>query len=110
MFFILSKIFWFLVNPSNLFVILSIAGWGLLWKKPMLGKVLIGAAILLMFISSQKSGPEFMTKILVNRFEKPAIIKSINGIIVLIGIVDINRSRKGLIALNSNVERIVENN
>jgi hypothetical protein len=49
MFFILSKIFWLFINPSNLFVIMLIGGWGLLWKKQRLGRgVLLGEGISLL--------------------------------------------------------------
>lgn len=108
MFFIFSKIFWFFINPANIILIILILGWVFLWKKPRLGKRLIGVAILLMFIFSQKFISEVFLKILENRFDRPTITQPVDGIIVLAGMVNINRSREGLIELNSNVERIIE--
>lgn len=109
MFFVTSKILSFLIDPHNLFLILLVWGWILLWKKPKIGRRLIGIGILIVFIFGLlKPLSDFLIYKIENRIPAGTIPEHIDGVIVLTGIVNMKSSRDGLTNLNSSGDRIIE--
>lgn len=49
MFFWLSKVLWFIVNPFNVILILLALGWLLLFKRQRAGRKLIGIGLIMIF-------------------------------------------------------------
>mgnify|MGYP001449313748 FL=1 len=111
MFFYLSKILWFLVDPGNLILIfmiiifiLSLLG----YAKSVMGLLGLGVCTLLLIILFPIDN--LLIRDLENRFSNPKPLpKTVDGIVVLGGTVDqfITASRGG-VAINGSVERIFE--
>lgn len=108
MFFWLSKILWFIVNPFNIIMACLIAGWLMLFKKPAIGKRLIAAGLIIILVSGLNFVPRYMMRVLENRISAGIIPDKIDGIIVLAGMVDMEASRYGLIELTEQSDRIIE--
>ncbi len=111
MFFALSKIFWFLVNPGNVLLILLIIGVRLLWTRwRRLGRGLVVAvAAVSLFLAVVPVG-SWMFGALEDRFpplnELPV---QVDGIVVTGGVVDPVMSKdRGQAAVNGAVERLFE--
>ena len=111
MFFALSKILWFLVNPGNVLLILLVAGAGLLltrWRRLGRGLVVAVAAVSL-FLAVVPVG-SWMFGALEERFpplnELPV---QVDGIIVAGGVVDpVMTKDRGQASVNGAVERLFE--
>lgn len=108
MFFLLSKILWIAINPFNVILALLVLGWLLLFKKPAVGKRLIGMGLLIIFLAGSGFLPGIMMRSLENRIPAGTIPSKINGVIVLAGMVNMKSSRKGLIELTEQSDRIIE--
>lgn len=108
MFFFLSKILWFVINPFNIILIFLISGWLLIYKKPKMAKWLVGAALFLIFLTGLSPLSDLMMRTLENRIPAGTIPAKIDGIIVLAGMVDMESSRGELIELTEQADRIVE--
>ncbi len=108
MFFYLSKVFSFVANPFNLILLLLVSGWLFLFRRPKVGRVLIGCALISIFLFGSDFLPNFMIHVLENRISPSAIPAKIEGIIVLAGIIDIEASRPGLVELAGEDDRIIE--
>jgi uncharacterized SAM-binding protein YcdF (DUF218 family) len=108
MFFLLSKILWIVINPFNVILSLLILGWMLLFKKPAAGKRLIGMGLLIIFFAGSGFLPGIMMRSLENRIPAGTIPSRIDGVIVLAGMVNMESSRKGLIELTEQSDRIIE--
>lgn len=111
MFFYLSKIFWFFIQPINLAVVLLILGVvaGALGWRRMRG-VAVFFALAVMFLCAWTSFGALMLSPLEDRFARPAEMpERVDGIIVLGGGFEgaINRVRGGY-ELNSGGDRFVE--
>ncbi len=111
MFFSLSKILWFLVNPGNLLLIFLIIGVGLLWSRwRRFGRGLVVAvAAVSLFLAVVPVG-SWMLSALEDRFpplnELPV---QVDGIIVAGGVVDPIMSKdRGQASVNGAVERLFE--
>ena len=111
MFFYLSKIIWFFVDPGNILLLLLCLGAMLVFRRrDKLGRRLLAfAAVFSLFVAVVPVGINLLI-ILENRF--PVVQKlpeSVDGIIVLGGIVDevVTRSR-GQISIGGAVERLTE--
>ncbi|MEE2745513.1 MAG: YdcF family protein [Pseudomonadota bacterium] len=110
MFFYLSKVLWFFVDPGNLIIIGLCIGAILLWTRwQSIGKVLIcvtaifGAGVAVVPVGA------LLTNILENRFPgNIALPEKVNGIIVLGGVIDqfISKDRETP-AINGAVERLI---
>lgn len=111
MFFYLSKLFWFFIQPLNLSIFLIAAGMAagaLAWRR--VGRTMIASALLLMIACAWTSFGALMLKPLEDRFPRPAEAPaSVAGIVVLGGGFEgaINRVRGGY-ELNSGGDRFVE--
>jgi uncharacterized SAM-binding protein YcdF (DUF218 family) len=110
MFFVLSKLFWFLLQPINLAIILLLAGLVLApsrWRRTGIGLV-AGAATLLVLCVWTSFGALLLTP-LEDRFPRPPLPSSVAGIVVLGGGFEggINLVRGGY-ELNSGGDRYVE--
>ena len=90
MFFPMSKILWFLVDPGNLFVIVLSFGVVLLWAgKARAGRGLVSLALLGALLVAVFPIGKTLTGVLENRFQRPEPMPdSISGIIVLGGVLD----------------------
>ena len=108
MFFWLSKVLWFIVNPFNVILILLALGWLLLFKRQKAGRKLIGIGLIMIFLFGLSFLPNFMMGLLENRIHAGKIPKKIDGIIVLAGMVEMESSRGELIELTEQADRIVE--
>lgn len=96
------------MNPFNVILALLVLGWLLLFKKPAVGKRLIGMGLLIIFLAGSDFLPEIMMRSLENRIPAGAVPSKINGVIVLAGMVNMESSRKGLIELTEQSDRIIE--
>jgi uncharacterized SAM-binding protein YcdF (DUF218 family) len=110
MFFYLSKIFWFFIQPLNLAIILPLLGLaaGLSGRRRLAvtGGVL---AFLVLALSAWTSLGAMMLNPLEERFPRPALPQKVDGIVVLGGGFEggINLARGGY-ELNSGGDRLVE--
>ncbi len=111
MFFYLSKIFWFIVNPANVLLFLLCLGAWLSWTRwRRTGRWLLGlAALFALFLASVPLGANLLLG-LENRFPTVRQLPDkVDGIISLGGVVNqfITRAR-GQVALGGSVERLTE--
>lgn len=109
MFFYLSKILWFFVDPGNALLLAMLGGLVLTatrWRR--LGKSLIGLAICAaLVITFVPIGP-WMTRALEDRFPVPELPESVDGIVVLGGVIDpAHTAARGSLQMGGAVERIV---
>jgi len=111
MFFVLSKIFWFLLKPGNVLLILLVLGVALLWTRwRRLGRWLVSAAAVTgLFLAVVPVG-SWMFSALEERFpplnELPV---RVDGIVVAGGVVDpVMTKDRGQASINSAVERLFE--
>lgn len=110
MFFVLSKLFWFLIQPVNLAIILLLAGLLLAmlrWRRTAYG--LFGAAALSLVLCVWTSFGALLVTPLEDRFPRPPLPENVAGIVVLGGGFEggINLVRGGY-ELNSGGDRYVE--
>jgi len=108
MFFVVSKILWYTLNPFNIIVIILILGWALLSRKPKIGKALLGGALILIFLCGLSPISTVLIRTLENRILPRPVPNRIDGIIILAGGVDMKSSRRGLIELVAESDRIIE--
>jgi len=110
-FFYISKIFWFFVQPLNLALFLLLGGWLLaLVGRRWLARTASFLAVLILVLSSWTSIGAMMLNPLEERFQRPAALpEKIDGIVVLGGGLEgaINLVRGGY-ELNSGGDRFVE--
>jgi len=109
-FFVLSKLFWFLIQPVNLAIILLLAGLLLAmlrWRRTAYG--LFGAAALGLVLCVWTSFGALLVTPLEDRFPRPPLPEKVAGIVVLGGGFEggINLVRGGY-ELNSGGDRYVE--
>lgn len=111
MFFVISKVFWFVAQPVNLSLLLILAGLlsaAVTWRR--LGFSLMGAAFLLLGLAVWSSLGANLLAPLEDRFARPETPpQTVAGIVVLGGGLEgsINRARGGY-ELNSSGDRFVE--
>ncbi len=110
MFFVLSKLFWFLVQPVNLAILLVLCGLALSlvrWRRAGLG--LIGLAAFWLVLCVWTSFGAMLVTPLEERFPRPELPEQVAGIVVLGGGFEggINLARGGY-ELNSGGDRYVE--
>lgn len=106
----LTRIFWLLVQPLSVVVLLLIVGLALSFlKRRWPGRVLFGLATLLLFVFSFTTFGYLLIAPLENRFQRPAEPARIDGIVVLGGGMDgeVNSVRGGW-ELNRSGDRFVE--
>jgi uncharacterized SAM-binding protein YcdF (DUF218 family) len=111
MFFVISKVFWFVAQPVNLTLLLVVSGIvasARAWRR--VGLSLVAAAFLLLGLSVWSSLGANLLAPLEDRFAKPETLpQNVTGIVVLGGGLEgsINRARGGY-ELNSSGDRFVE--
>jgi uncharacterized SAM-binding protein YcdF (DUF218 family) len=110
LFFLLSKIFWFFIQPLNLAIFLllgGLAGTWLGWRHT--GAAMMIAALSILVLSAWTSLGSLMLNPLEERFARPALPDKVDGIVVLGGGFEgaINLVRGGY-ELNSGGDRFVE--
>ncbi|MFU0504559.1 YdcF family protein [Pseudaminobacter sp. NGMCC 1.201702] len=110
MFFFLSKVFWFFIQPLNLAIFLLLVGLVALvarWKRLAIAGC-SGAFLILAFATWTSLGALMLTP-LEERFGRPAVLEKVDGIIVLGGGLEgaINLARGGY-ELNAGGDRMVE--
>lgn len=112
MFFHVSKIVWFVVQPSSFLLILLAAGLVAIWRRRQrVGHWLVGIATALYLIAGLSPLGHWLMLPLEERFSRPrpAEIARLDGIIVLGGSIDTIVSRgRGVSALNEAAERLTE--
>ena len=107
MFFIISKILGFMINPFNLVILLFFLGFALLFKKPVAGRKLICIGVVILFICGLNYIPRCCMSILEDRIPAADIPDEVDGIIVLSGMVNRHSSHAGLVELTSSADRII---
>ena len=108
MFFISSKILWYLLNPFNIILLLLISGWLLFSRKPKIGKALFSSALILIFFCGLWPISTLLIRTLENRIHPGPLPNRLDGIIILAGGVDMAAGRRGLIELRAEADRIIE--
>ena len=111
MFFALSKILWYLVNPANLLLVFLTFGVLLLWTRwRRFGRWLVGFATLVFLFLAVVPVGRWGFGVLENRF--PPLInlpQRVDGIIVAGGVVNpVTSKDRGQLDINGAVERIYE--
>lgn len=107
MYFVLSKILWLIILPFNIICLVFLLGFLLLFKKPRAGRVLICSGLILIFVLGVDFIPDSMMGLLENRISAGRIPDRVDGIIVLVGMVDMESSRDGLVELTAQADRII---
>ena len=110
MFFVLSKVFWALAEPANLFLLVLATGIVLLWSRwhraarLILSVAVASAAI----IAVVPIGPWMISK-LEDRFPAPDVLPShVDGIVVLGGVINpVNSAARGQTAVGGSAERLI---
>jgi len=111
MFFELSKILWFLVNPGNLLLLFLVLGVALLWtRRRRFGRWLVGFTTAVFLVLAVVPVGRWAFGFLENRF--PALVHlpdQVDGIIVAGGVVNPVTSRdRGQLDINGAAERVYE--
>ena len=107
MFFVISKILEFMIDPFNIVTLFFLLGLALLFKKSVAGKIFIFIGILMLFVCGLNYVPRCCMSILENRIPLADIPGEVDGIIVLTGMVNMHSSRAGLVELSSSADRII---
>jgi len=112
MFYYLSKILWFFLQPSSAMLILLLIGAGLLWTRWMKAgrRIVLAAAALLLVTGLSPLGHALILP-LEDRFGRPELPMTggIDGIIILGGAQNMTiTARRKAIAINEAAERLVE--
>lgn len=107
MIFYLSKTLWWLVQPSNLLLLLACIGLALLFTRRMrLGKILLSGALGIFVLLSVLPVGNWLLYPLEQRFDIPARLEKIDGILVLSGAFSAkNSAYRGLPLLNQHATR-----
>ncbi|MGH8461970.1 MAG: YdcF family protein [Stenotrophobium sp.] len=87
--FIFSKIFWALLTPASLLLLLTVLAWLLLRRRPWLARGLLALAVAFQIAACLTPLPDWVLQPLENRFPQPAPTQPVDGIIVLGGALDI---------------------
>ncbi|MBL8593086.1 MAG: YdcF family protein [Devosia sp.] len=106
----LTRIFWLLVQPLSLIVLLLVAGLALSWlRRRWISRGLIGLALLMLFLCGFTTFGYVLITPLEQRFERPPEPVEVDGIVVLGGGMDgeVNSVRGGF-ELNRSGDRFVE--
>lgn len=106
----LTRIFWLLVQPLSLVVLLLVAGLALSWlRRRWISRVLVGLALLLLFLCCFTTFGYLLVTPLEQRFERPAEPARVDGIVVLGGGMDgeVNSVRGGY-EFNRSGDRFVQ--
>jgi uncharacterized SAM-binding protein YcdF (DUF218 family) len=110
MFYVLSKLAWIFLRPSNIFLFLVIIGTLLSWtswEKLSRLALLTGVAGFIAAFATPLA--VWVGKPLEERFPKPLNLQSVDGIVVLGGGVDINASAiSGTLEINASGDRLTE--
>jgi len=85
MFFILSKIFYFMIQPLNVVMVILFVGWLMIFKKSRPGQRLIGTGLLVLYLVSSGFVSAALIVPLERRFPNREVSERIDGIIVLAG-------------------------
>lgn len=106
----LTRIFWLVMQPLSLVVLLLAAGLALSWlRRRWISRVLVGSALLLLFLCCFTTFGYLLITPLEQRFARPAEPVQVDGIVVLGGGMDseVNSVRGGY-ELNRSGDRYVE--
>ena len=110
MFPVLTRIFWLLVQPVTLAVLLLLLGWLLSFRvKRLWSRIFLALSLLIFLVTGFTTAGYLLIMPLENRFERPAEPARIDGIVVLGGGMDgeVNDVRGGF-ELNRSGDRMVE--
>lgn len=109
MFFYLSKVLWFFVDPGNALLFAILGGLILTktrWRR--LGKWLTGLAVCAALVLTFVPLGLWMTRALEDRFPVPELPAQVDGIVVLGGVIDpAHTAARGSLEMGGAVERIV---
>lgn len=107
LFFYVSKLVWFFVQPSSLIALLLVGGLALaIWRRRWGLRVMAIGAVLYVIAGFSPLG-HWLIMPLEDRFARPELSEAVDGIIVLGGAVDTLVSKeRGITALNEAAERL----
>jgi len=109
LFFYLSKLVWFVVQPSSLIALLLVGGLMLMLWRRRWGLRFVALGVLGYVIAGFSPLGHWLMMPLEDRFPRPELTEAVDGIIVLGGSVDTLVSRgRGVTALNEAAERLSE--
>lgn len=112
MFFYVSKIAWFILQPSSAMLILLLIGILLLWSRwAYVGRYIVLCAGILLAVTGLSPLGHALILPLEERFPRPELAKlsAVDGVIVLGGAQDMSvTAKRGAITLNEAGERLVE--
>ncbi|WP_367115345.1 YdcF family protein [Devosia sp.] len=106
----LTRIFWLLIQPLSLVVLLLIAGFGLSWlRRRWISRTLVGVALLMLSVGAFTTFGYAVITPLEDRFVRPVEPAHVDGIVVLGGGLEgeVNSVRGGW-ELNRSGDRLVE--
>ena len=109
MLFLLSKLAWLLLTPSNVLVLLLVSGTALLWSRWFrVGRLLIGLATLFVLLAGLLPAGTWLLVMLERRFPQIPPPTHVDGIIALGGAENPDLSQRyGRVVLNDNSERLL---
>ncbi|MCP4650716.1 MAG: YdcF family protein [PVC group bacterium] len=108
MFFIASKIFQMIAQPFNVVLILLASAWFLGKRNPSAARIIIGIILIFCFVCGSEVFSDYMLRALEQQVPRDVISENIDGIIVLVGIVNIYSMREGVTELVESADRIVQ--
>jgi uncharacterized SAM-binding protein YcdF (DUF218 family) len=108
MFFYLSKILWYALNPLMVVLGIILLGWLVSFKRAAAGRWIAGTGFVLLLLFSQAVVPQMVARPLENRVQAGDLPEKVDGIIVLTGGVYFEAVRRDLIDLNDTADRIIQ--
>lgn len=108
MFFYLSKILWYALNPLMVVLGILLIGWVVSFKWARAGRWIVGIGFILLVVFSQALLPQYLARPLENRIPAGELPEKIDGIVVLTGGVYFEAVRGDLVDLNDTADRIIQ--
>jgi uncharacterized SAM-binding protein YcdF (DUF218 family) len=108
MFFYLSKILWYALNPLMVVLGILLIGWLVSFRWVKAGRWIVGTGLILLVAFSQAVVPQMVARPLENRVQAGELPGKIDGIIVLTGGVYFEAMRRDLADLNDTADRIMQ--
>jgi len=108
MFFYLSKILWYALNPLMAVLGILLIGWLVSFRWARAGRWMVGAGFVLLVLFSQALVPQMIARPLENRVPAGELPEKIDGIVVLTGGVYFESVRGDFVDLNDTADRIIQ--
>jgi uncharacterized SAM-binding protein YcdF (DUF218 family) len=106
--FIISKIVWFVISPLSVIILCLLLSAVLLVKYPRCARVLFSVGLIFLLVFSLPFFPRFFIRQIEAKVLPAKVVGSIDGVIVLGGMINISACRQGRIELFGSADRIIE--